>query len=222
MSGMARIVFDLDGTLIDSAPDLHVICNDLLDAEGLEPVSLETARGFIGSGTVVFIERMRAMRGIPATEQDRLHGAMMERYLTAYTHTRPYPNVLATLSELHGAGHRLGICTNKPLAPTNAVIGHLGMTRFFAAVFGGDSMQVRKPDPAPLRAAFEALGDDGEPIYVGDSEVDAETAQRAGLPFLLFTEGYRKTEASELPHRDLFSDFAELPALIGRIALHAA
>jgi phosphoglycolate phosphatase len=217
---MARIVFDLDGTLIDSAPDLHVIANDILAGEGLEPVTLAQVRTFIGSGTPVFIERLRATRGIPGTQQGRLHEAMLARYEDAVSLTRPYPNVRETLTALRASGHRLGVCTNKPVGPTRAVLAHLELEPFFGAVFGGDSLAARKPDPAPLFAAFEALGE-GEALYVGDSEIDAETARRAGLPFLLFTEGYRQRPVADLAHTIAFSDFAELPALVARM-VHAA
>ena len=219
---MARIVFDLDGTLIDSAPDLHVICNDLLAGEGLAPVSLDRVRGYIGMGAAVFIERMRRDHGIPGTEQQRLLEAMMARYLDAVGLTRPYPNVIETLAALRVAGHRLGVCTNKPLGATRAVLQHLDIERFFGTVFGGDSLAVHKPDPAPLRAALDALGEDGAAVYVGDSEIDAETASRAGLPFLLFTEGYRAKPVEDLPHTHVFSDFAELPGLIDRLGRRAA
>jgi len=218
---MARIVFDLDGTLIDSAPDLHAVANEVLAGEGLAPVSLAQVRTYIGRGTSVFIERLRADRGIPDSEHDRLHAALLSRYEAAVTLTRPYEGVPETLAALREAGHRLGVCTNKPIAPTRAVLRHLGLDGHFGVVLGGDSLSARKPDPAPLHAAMEALGE-GEAIYVGDSEIDAETAVRAGLPFLLFTEGYRHADIGELPHAHAFSDYAKLQELVARILRRAA
>ncbi len=207
---MARIVFDLDGTLIDSAPDIQAIANALLADEGLAPVTLEQVRGFIGNGTAVFIRKLRAARGIPDSEQARFLDVFHDRYDDAVRLTHPYPGVVAALEALRGAGHRLGICTNKPLQPTHSVLNHLGLDRFFDTVWGGNSLPVSKPDPAPLHAAFDALSG-GPCLYVGDSEVDAETAVRADIPFLLFTEGYRKSPVTEMVHARAFSTFAELP-----------
>ena len=205
-------MFDLDGTLIDSAPDIHAGANVLLAEEGCEPLQPAETRSFIGRGVPVFIARMRAARGLPEAMQDPLVARFLARYDTAVGLTRPYPGVREALERLAGAGHRLGICTNKPIRPCRAVLAHLELDRFFETVWGGDSLPVRKPDPAPLDAAFEALGA-GPRLYVGDSEVDAETAMRAGVPFLLFTEGYRQRPAAELPHAGAFDRFEALPAL---------
>ncbi len=217
---MARIVFDLDGTLIDSAPDIHGIANALMAQEGLDPITLEQARDFIGNGASVFVEKLRALRGIGDDQHDRLLAQFIARYDHAVHLTEPYPNVEATLIALTEAGHDLGICTNKPIAPCKAVIAHLGLDGYFQTVWGGDSLPVHKPDPKPLNAAFDALPE-GPELYVGDSGVDAETAQRAMVPFLLFTEGYRKAPVEEMPHTAAFSDFADLPALVDRMLAEA-
>jgi len=97
------------------------------------------------------------------------------------------------------------------------VMDHLALTPFFETFWGGDSLAVRKPDPAPLRAALAALGD-GPWIYVGDSEVDAQTALGAGVPFVLYTKGYRKSAVEQIPHAVAFDDYAQLPALVTRYA----
>lgn len=212
----ARIVFDLDGTLIDSAPDLHGIANALLQERDAPPVSLAEVRDFIGNGAPVFVQRMRAARGIPDSEQDRLLADFKRRYLTAFGLTKLYPGVRAALDQLEAQGHRLGICTNKPIAPCHAVLEHLDLARYFAVVIGGDSQPVHKPDAAPLNAAFDGLGQ-GPRLYVGDSGVDAETAQNASAPFLLFTEGYRKEPVSALPHTRAFDDWDGLPGLVAAV-----
>lgn len=209
----ARIVFDLDGTLIDSAPDIHGIANALLAAEGLAPITLDEARDFIGNGASVFVAKMRAARGIPDSEHARLLADFVARYDDAVTLTRPYPGVEAALAALAAAGHAMGVCTNKPIRPTRAVLAHLGLDRWFATVWGGDSLPVHKPDPAPLAAAFAALGS-GAALYVGDSEVDAETARRAGVPFLLFEGGYRGCPVEDLPHQARFASFDALPDIV--------
>lgn len=212
----ARIVFDLDGTLIDSAPDIHAIANEVLALEGHDPITLQDTRRFVGNGAVVFVARMRGARGVPDAAQERMYAAFIERYDRAVGRTHPYPGVTGALSGLQAAGHRLGICTNKPIGPARAVLAHLGLDGFFETVIGGDSLIVKKPDPAPLEAAFEALGD-GPMIYVGDSEVDAETAERLGVPFLLFTEGYRKAPVNTLPHHEGFDDYTLLAGLVDNL-----
>lgn len=218
---MARIVFDLDGTLIDSAPDIHGIANAVLHAEGLPPISLAQARDFIGNGAEVFVARMRAARNINDSEQARLYAGFIARYDTAVELTEPYPGVAEALTSLRDQGHQLGICTNKPIAPTRTVLKHLGLDAFFETVWGGDSLPVHKPDPLPLNAAFEALGT-GPEVYVGDSDVDAETAQRAMVPFVLFTEGYRKQPISQMPHTRNFNHYDGLPGLIEQILTEVA
>jgi phosphoglycolate phosphatase len=212
-SPMARIVFDLDGTLIDSAEDIRAIANRLLAEEGKPPLSGAEVRSFIGNGVSVLVARMRAARGLPDSAHARMVADFMASYETAVEHTVPYPFVAEALSRLRGAGHRLGICTNKPFAPCRAVLDHVGLAAAFDAVVGGDSLSVLKPDPAPLHAAFEQLGA-GPMLYVGDSETDAETARRAHVPFVLFTQGYRKSDLSEIPHAARFDRFADLPGLI--------
>lgn len=218
---MARIVFDLDGTLIDSAPDLQAIANAVLAAEGLAPITMAETRDFIGNGAGVFVQKFRAVRGVSDSHHARLLADFMARYDTAHHLTRPYPGVLAALHHLQDAGHALGICTNKPLRPTRAVLDHLGLGAFFSTIWGGDSLAVHKPDPAPLHAAFTALYG-GPCLYVGDSDVDAETAQRASVAFALFTEGYRKSPVEALHHTASFAHFDDLPRVVDAILAQGA
>lgn len=208
----ARIVFDLDGTLIDSAPDIQGIANAVLDGVGAAPITLEETRSFIGEGIGVFIAKMRAARSIPDSEHERLLEQFIARYDDAVTLTVPYPGVFDTLETL-AQTHRLGICTNKLHRPCMAVLRHLGLDGFFGSVWGGDNPLGRKPHPSALVAAFEELGE-GPRIYVGDSEVDAETARRASIPFFLFTEGYRKQPVDSIEHEQAFEEFGHLPDLV--------
>jgi phosphoglycolate phosphatase len=212
---MGLIIFDLDGTLIDSAPDICAAGNAVLALHGVEPMTLPEATGFIGSGAGILVQRMMAARGLDPALHPTLLAQFLERYETAVHLTTLYPGVMQALDDLSSAGHTLGLCTNKPEAPTRAVLRHFGLTDRFAAVVGGDTLAVRKPDPAPLLACQTALGG-GPTIYVGDSEVDAETAQRAGLPFALFTKGYRKAPVDTLPHAHAFDDFASLAEIVSQ------
>ncbi|CAN1531878.1 Gph Predicted phosphatases [Paracoccaceae bacterium] len=209
---MIPVVFDLDGTLIDSAPDFHAGANGILADEGLAPLTFAEARGFIGNGAAAFVAQMRAARGIPDGEQPRLLAEFIRRYDEFVSLTHPYPGVVEALQRLRARGHPLGICTNKPYRPTLSVLRHLKMEPLFATIYGGDSLAVHKPNPATLRAAFASLGGPG--LFVGDSEVDAETAKAAGLPLLLFSGGYRKSPAETLGATAVFDDFAALPDLI--------
>ena len=119
------------------------------------------------------------------------------------------------LEVLREAGFGLGVCTNKFHAPSVQILDALDLSRFFDVVIGGDSLPVKKPDPAPLHAAFGTLRASPE-FYVGDSEIDAETAKRSGIAFGLFTKGYRKTPVEDLPHSFSFDDFSTLPKHIAR------
>lgn len=210
---MANIVFDLDGTLIDSAPDIHGIANAVLEQEGHAPITLQETRRFIGNGASVFIDQMRAVRDIPSADHARLLDMFMARYDDAVHLTVVYDDVRVVLDRFLEQGHVLGLCTNKPISPTRRVLAHLKLDHYFSVVLGGDSLPQRKPDPAPLRACFEAMPQ-GAPIYVGDSEVDAQTAQAAQVPFMLFTQGYCKAPVQDVPHTAYFDAWSDLPALI--------
>ena len=122
------------------------------------------------------------------------------------------PAYAAALDRLAAGGHRLGLCTNKPEAATRMILDAFDLTARLQAVVCGDTLPVKKPDPAPLRLAFRELEAESG-LYVGDSEVDAETAERAVRPFALFTGGYRKTPVEAIRHDRNFADFAELPAI---------
>ena len=144
-----------------------------------------------------------------------LHARFLHFYERAHEGTQVYPHVVKTLQALRGQGLRLGLCTNKPLRPTQAVLAHLGWEGLFEAVIGGDSLAVAKPDPAPLLAVLAGMGLGlPEIAYIGDSETDAETAERAGARFGLYTEGYRKSPPEALYHQFLFNDYRHLPELI--------
>lgn len=215
---MRAVIFDLDGTLIDSAPDIHAAVNNMLAEAGEGEITYEQTRSFIGNGVAVLVERVIAAQGL---DPDR-HPDLLDIFMRYYnadpaTLTQLYPNVRHVLETLRGDGARLGVCTNKPAGPTREILRLLDIDHFFDAVVGGDTLPVKKPDPAPLLATKQEL-DGAVTAYVGDSEVDAETAARAGLPFALFTQGYRKVPVDELVHDDRFDDFAALLPILDRLA----
>jgi phosphoglycolate phosphatase len=217
---MKAIVFDLDGTLVDSAPDIVGAGNALLADEGAAPIPFAVARSFIGAGADVFVRRMMAAAGLP--DEPALHARLSADYLARYEgavgQTTLYPGAAQALASLAANGWRIGLCTNKPLGPTRAVIGHFGIAHHFASIIAGDTLAVRKPDPAPLRAAIAALAA-SEAVFVGDSEVDAQTAAAAGVPLLIFSGGYRKAALDAIIHAAAFDHHAALPALASAHAL---
>lgn len=212
------VIFDLDGTLIDSAPDIHAAANKVMERSGIAPFSLEEARSFVGHGALVFIERCLAARGREAETalRDQLLTDFLALYESAVCLTKLYPGVANCLDSLTKDAWLLAICTNKPEVPTQAVLSHLGIEQQFSAIIGGDTTPKRKPDPQPLLETIARMNAT-QVVFVGDSEVDAETAQRAGVPFALYTEGYRKTPLEQLHHDTAFGDFAELPDLVQRL-----
>lgn len=215
---MRAVIFDLDGTLIDSAPDIHAAANRMLAEVDEGALSYDTIRSFIGNGVPVLVERIIAKQGLDPERHPELLAIFMHHYnADPATLTELYPNVRAVVEGLAAEGARLGVCTNKPEGPTREILRAFDLDRLFDAVVGGDTLPVKKPDPAPLRRAVEALGRDLT-VYVGDSEVDAETASRAALPFALFTEGYRKRPVEELAFDAAFADFADLPGILARLA----
>ncbi len=208
------VIFDLDGTLIDSVPDLHAAVAKMLAGEGRAALAMDVVQGFVGHGLPTLVARVMDHCGIDRADHPRLTAATLAHYnADPATLTRTYPGVMAALQALHAAGHPLGLCTNKPEAPARAILRAFGMEALFSSVIGGDTLGITKPDPAPLHACHAALGG-GAALYVGDSEVDAATAQAAGMRFALFTEGYRKTPVDQMPHDLAFADFADLPAMV--------
>ena len=214
---MHAIIFDLDGTLIDSAPDIHAAVNRVMGDIQAPLFEFPQVKSFIGNGVPVLIQRVMAARDLDSAD----HAALVSSFLGYYeadatTLTRPYPNAVEALKSLRARGHKLAICTNKPEVPTRSILAEFALSDLFKTVIGGDTLAHKKPNPAPLVRAMADLGD-GPAIFVGDSEVDAETAQRAGVPFALFTEGYRKSSLQDMPHGASFSDFSRLPEALSAL-----
>ncbi|MDE4096655.1 MULTISPECIES: phosphoglycolate phosphatase [Rhodobacterales] len=211
------IVFDLDGTLVDSAADIHAAVTQMLTEFGTPPLTLARVTSFIGNGIPNLVRLVMRDSGIPEADENLAITRMMAYYAAHPADlSQPYPGVTDCLTRLQEAGIRLGVCTNKFRAPALQILEALDLMQYFEVVVGGDTLPVRKPDPAPLHHAFEALGGTSR-MYAGDSEVDAETAQRAGIDFALFTQGYRKTPVDQLVTACTFDAFRHLPAIADRV-----
>ncbi|MCY1125648.1 phosphoglycolate phosphatase [Frigidibacter sp. RF13] len=216
MSPPPALIFDLDGTLIDSLPDLAAAVNRLLAAEGLAPMARAEVQSYVGDGAPALVHRVMAARGLAAERHADLTTRLVADYSALPAElTTVYPHVFETLTNLRQHGHPLGLCTNKPGAATGAVLSALGLALLFDVVISGDSLPERKPHPAPLLAAIDRLG--APAIFVGDSEVDARTAEAAGLPFFLFTKGYLRVPLSEISVTATFDDFADFRELIATL-----
>jgi phosphoglycolate phosphatase len=207
------VIFDLDGTLIDSAPEIHGAVNAVLKHYNLGALTPDQVRGFVGNGAQVLIAKCLAAVEAPDFPPLRkvIYDDFISLYEVSFTLTTIYPGVLAMLETLATRGHKLGICTNKPESATRTILRHFGLD--FPVIIGGDTLPQRKPDPAPLHKAHDMLGG-GPVIFVGDSEVDAETAQNAALPFALFTRGYRNTAVADMAHDIAFEDHLQFPNMI--------
>ncbi|KGJ16515.1 phosphoglycolate phosphatase [Paracoccus sanguinis] len=211
---MSAVVFDLDGTLVDSAPDMHAAMNRVLAARGQAPLSLDRVRGFVGDGVPMLVRRTMAAVGAEEAGFDDWHGDYLTRYgAEVCLLTRPYPRVLDALDAVSGAGSRLGICTNKPQRLAEALVAALGLSGRFDALVGGDTRFGRKPAPEGLREVVRRLGG-GPAVMVGDSRADAQAARAAGLPVLLYTGGYRSHSVEEIAPDATFDDWSELPGLV--------
>jgi len=214
------VVFDLDGTLVDSLPGIAAAANGFLAEEGRPALPVERVAGFVGRGEDVFLERLMEAGGLDAARFCEVKPRFLEIYAEASRGTRLFPGARAMLDGFRDAGVPLGLCTNKPSGPMRVVLEAAALDGVFDAIVAGDEVARRKPDPAPLLAVLSRLGASFG-LYVGDSEVDAETAARAGVPFALYTEGIRTRPVAELPHDHAFSDFGALSGIYGSVVKDA-
>lgn len=211
------VLFDLDGTLIDSLPNIADAVNAVLDKRDLPALSQETVAGFVGLGEQVLVDRLIGATDLDAGERDWVMETFIGHYKVEALKTRCIPGVEKCLQTLQAEGFALGLITNKPRAPLAATLASAGISECFQVVVAGDDLAKRKPDPLPIRHAMEKLKA-GAGIYVGDSETDAETAMNAGVPFVLYTEGIHHGRVHDMPHAVAFSDFGMLPGIVRRLA----
>jgi phosphoglycolate phosphatase len=209
------IAFDLDGTLADTAPDLAAALNHALAALGREPVPAEEVRHLVGHGARALLRRGLAATGEADEELvERGFPIFIEHYAAHICEgTRVYPGLDDALEMLAGKGVALAVCTNKSEALTRMLLDTLGWRNRFQAVVGGDTLPVRKPDPAPLEEAIARCGG-GRAAFVGDSITDADTARATGVPFVAVSFGFSDRPAEELGADAVIDDYAQLvPAL---------
>ncbi|WP_245217031.1 HAD family hydrolase [Neoroseomonas nitratireducens] len=191
------LVFDLDGTLVDSAPDIHAALNRVLVARGLAPYDLPAVKAMIGDGARVLLERAFGGRG-QAFEAAALDVFLADEDISQARLTAPFPGIAPAMDSLAEAGWRFAVCTNKPEGPARALLASLGLGGRFAAIGGGDSFPVRKPDPGHLLATIAAAGGKpGAAVMVGDHRNDVRAAAGAGLPCIFAAWGYGPHEMAE-------------------------
>lgn len=213
------VVFDLDGTLIDTAPDLVASLNHTIAAYGLEPVSYEDLTHLVGHGARAMIERSFRLRGHPLDEGEV--PAMMDRFIEHYLtgmpgESQPYPGLTTSLDRLRDAGMTLAVCTNKMESLARPLIEGLGLSAYFAAITGGDTFPVRKPDPAHLTGTVELAGGDiRRTVMVGDSLNDLKVAVNAGVPSIGVPFGYSDVPIETLDPTVLITHYDQLtPELV--------
>ncbi len=215
---MLTIVFDLDGTLIDTAPDLIDALNLILDQEGLPPVPFDIARNLIGGGARTMIERALAAEGRVRTpiELDQLYGVFVAHYAEHIAdRSRPFPELKTTLARLADAGHRLAVCTNKLEWLSMRLLETLQLAEPFSAICGQDTFGVQKPDPEVFRrTVLRAGGEPMQAIMVGDSRTDVSTARNANVPVIAVDFGYSDVPITTLRPDRVISSFADLPRAI--------
>jgi phosphoglycolate phosphatase len=214
------LIFDLDGTLVDSAPDLQAALNAMLRERGRPPLSPLQVRGMIGDGATALVTRALAASGIDQPDRSALPRFLEHYEANATRLTRPYPGVPETLAALRDRGYRTAICTNKPQRATLAVLQGLDLAALFDGIAGGDRFSVRKPDPAHLFGLIDELGGQtARSAMIGDNENDAAAAHGAAVPLLLMRYGYAGVALNTLAADALLDHFSELPGALESLGL---
>ena len=218
MDAKGTVVFDLDGTLVDTAPDLIHALNYILDREGLLPVPLRAARTMIGAGARRLIERGLELEGRTLTvpDIDRLTADFIDYYAAHIAvESRPFEGLETARDTLDQRGFRFAVCTNKLEWLSRRLLDELGLSRRFRAICGADTFGISKPDPAFLRQTVQRAGGQmSRSIMVGDAGPDIGVARRAGIPVVGVSFGYTEVPIADLEPDRLISHMAELPDAI--------
>jgi phosphoglycolate phosphatase len=217
-SASPLIVFDLDGTLVDTAPDLIGSLNAVLTREGMGPLPLASARNLIGGGARKLLERGLEAEGrmVTAAEMERLLADFIAHYADHIAdQSRPFEGLETALDQLRSGGCLLAVCTNKREWLSKSLLDKLGLSSRFAAVCGADTFGVAKPDPVILRqTVVRAGGQISSTIMVGDAGTDVGVARRAGVPVIGVTFGYTEVPIAQLNPDVVISHMRELPGAV--------
>jgi phosphoglycolate phosphatase len=215
------IAFDLDGTLVDTAPDLISALNFVLDREGMPPVPLDAARNMIGAGARKLIERGLELEGRAASvsDIDRLTADFIDHYAAHIAEaSRPFEGLERALDDLAARGCRFAVCTNKLEWLSRRLLDELGLSPRFAAICGADTFGVSKPDPAILRQTIARAGGSlSSSIMVGDAGTDVGVARRAGIPVIGVTFGYTDIPIAELKPDRVIAHMRDLPVAVDEL-----
>jgi len=214
----AAVVWDLDGTLADTAADLTAALNALMFEHGRQGHTVESVRTMIGAGVAKLIERgfHAADAALTPEQRDALVPRFMEIYADCATdRTHLVPQAREVLEQLHRAGIKQGVCTNKPYAVSMQILNALDASGYLGSVVGGDSAPAKKPDAAPLLACLKELGvRPGESLMVGDSAADVGAARAAGVPVILVPDGYTDAPVESLGADCVVGSIADIPDLL--------
>lgn len=218
MTVQPNIIFDLDGTLVDSASSLCKVGNHLLGMLNRTEIDVETYKKFIGKGILKQVEQLLLFTGgVPGDGLKKQLRLFRERYdQDPLVATKVYPGAYGALKYLKSMPARLAICTQKEEVPAKKVLAALDLIKYFEGFTFGNSLSVMKPNPETVSHSirnFEA----GPLIYVGDSEIDSITAKNANAIFLLFAGGYRNSPLASIEHYATFESHNEIPGLIAQI-----
>jgi phosphoglycolate phosphatase len=215
------LVFDLDGTLVDSVPDLANALNEVLRERGYPPLSRAEVAPMVGDGVPPLVARAFAARGGSAAEAALALPRYIELYEASATNlTRPYPGVRETLVLLRAHGYRTAVCTNKLQRASETVLAGLDLAGLLDAVAGGDRYPVRKPDKGHLLGLIAELGGSAaRTVMIGDSENDAAVAHAAAVPLVIMRYGYARVDPATLGAAVVLDHFAELPAALAGLSL---
>ncbi len=223
MATARMIVFDLDGTLVDTAPDLINALNYILHREGLPPVPLHLARNMIGAGARRLLERGLELdgRSVGLEDIDRLTKDFIDYYAAHIADaSRPFEGLEGALDELAARGYRFAVCTNKLEWLSKRLLDQLGLSARFAAICGADTFGVSKPDPAILQQTIaRAGGQMSAAIMVGDAGPDIGVARRAGVPVIGVEFGYTEVPIADLKPDRLIGLMSNLPAAVESLSL---
>lgn len=217
MNDFTSIIFDLDGTLIDTAPDVRLALNHTLESYGLPPIKMDEIYNIIGHGAMPLLKRAFARHGVVLADEEAEKAVCTYlNYYQAYpvVETLIYPKVREVLQAFKDSDIKMGICTNKPSVMAHLVLEKLDLKHFFKAIVAGDEITHAKPHPHHIHAVLRKMNvEDLKTVMVGDSEIDRKSAEQAGIPFIGVSYGYDLDAGKGLT----IGHFSELQAALVRL-----